>query len=147
VLLTIRLANRWFGPRAAFLAGVWVTCDPLLIHNTALPMTESLFTLLFVALFNTFDCPGIADSPPATTGRRITQGTLFGLCALCRPTVWVFGILWGAAALFAWRKHPSWSGALRRAVIPVVAALVVVSPWIIRNAVALRAWIPMTTHG
>lgn len=147
VWLAVQLALRWFGPRAAFLTGVWVCCDPLLIHNTALPMTETLFTFLFVALIGRLELPSATDRPPPTRRRQLAQGILFGLCALCRPTVWIFGGLWGACALIQWRRRTGWSATLRRAVLPAVTAIAVVAPWVVRNAVAFGAWIPMTTHG
>jgi hypothetical protein len=70
------------------------------------------------------------------------------LCALCRPTIWVFGLLvgcwWGWGALRQRRDlRECW-----RDVWPVaLAAAATVAPWMIRNAIVLGRPILTTTHG
>lgn len=145
VLLTVRLARRWFGETSAALVWIWVCFDPLLIHNITLPMTETMFALLLVGLFNSFETPGRRET--ASTRRRWVQGILFGLCALCRPTIWPFGLLWGAWALARGCRSDGMRAALRRAVPSVLGAAAIIAPWIVRNALVFGEFIPMTTHG
>ena len=75
--------------------GKLVAVDPLLLQYTPYVMTETVFTLLLTALLAaiTCDCRG--------GKRQVAVGVLFGLCALCRPTIWPVGIF--AAAWWGWR--------------------------------------------
>ena len=104
-----------------------------------------------------------------SVGAGLIAGVLFGLTALCRPTVWVGGGLVGIFAA-AWWWHagavvsgvgtsdpvgPRLNGGCgvgwRRCVAAVGAAVVgmvlVVSPWVVRNQRVLGSPILTTTHG
>ncbi len=132
------------GP-ASFLAAALVAVDPLLLRYTTFPMTETLATLLVVAFLLAVVAARLRD----TVGRQICAGVLFGLCALCRPTIWAYAGLslltflvvrgWGRdrGTLDSWRV-PWWS---------IAAALLVVSPWVLRNLASLGHPVLMTTHG
>jgi hypothetical protein len=108
-------------------------------------MTELLFTVLVLAFVT------IAIQPRLSVPHRIALGVIFGLSALCRPTVWAFGIIAGIVWIVReWRLSPTslfaknlWS----RALPVVVSGAFVISPWIIRNYFVFDAFIPMTTHG
>jgi len=78
--------------------------------------------------------------------RWLLPGTLFGALALVRPEYL------GAAALvsvvvFAREARLDWRSSLLRAAVLVGAALVVIAPWTIRNAVALDRFVPISTGG
>jgi hypothetical protein len=122
-----------------------VVCDPLLLINATLPMTELLFTTLVLAVIV------LSVRPRFTFTHRIALGILFGLAALCRPTIWAFGVIAGIVWCFRqWRES---SGAtflqdiLKRALPVAICTLLMVSPWVIRNYFVFDAFIPMTTHG
>ena len=122
--------------------------DPLLVRYASQPMTESICTLLVTAwllqLLTWLDQPTIL--------RGGWCGVLFGLCALCRPTVWSTAVL--LAVWLCWRywcttsdgstaDGPSWKP--RLAVCAGVA--LVVAPWGARNALVFGRPILTTTHG
>ena len=147
--LTWRLArNADMARKIAFVAGLLAAVDPLLLELTSQPMTETLFAFLTTGLLCSLTRPtGIQVERPAVTG------VLFGLAALCRPSIWVFGGLWlGFVAIrlvfSLLRRKPSastvnWRGGLTVAVV----AAAVVSPWALRNWSVFGRPILMTTHG
>ncbi len=77
------------------LAALFVAVDPLLLNATPQPMTEVLFTALTTAWLW-----AVIGSP--SDGHRVSRafliGVLFGLAALCRPTIWplagLIGVVW-----------------------------------------------------
>ena len=94
--LTVRLADRLgLGWKAAGLAGAVVACDPILLRYTPRAMTETTAALLTAGLLCRLCSP--RSKPDACVrlrsamGAALATGVLFGLCALCRPTVWAFG--------------------------------------------------------
>lgn len=154
--LTWRLArNAGFSRQAALVAGCLTAVDPLLLDYTAQAMTETLFTCLSTALLCSLTAPsGVSLNQP------IRSGFLFGLAALCRPGIWVFGMTLAAAAvgrgMIHWcrgtqtRLERNSTNRLRRlsAVgLLVLTVLVTVSPWVIRNWLVFGRPILMTTHG
>jgi len=177
VYLTICTARRLRLGALSLLAGGFVAVDPLLVQYTTYPMTETLCTLLAVLLlwllspgliassaaggeFGTSEVKGpAAQSPARTTSseysdtkmsalRQVVAGFAFGLCALSRPTFWAFG---GLMALVSfWRLMRSRSRGGRGARLPVwaiAAAVVTVSPWVVRNVMVLGHPVLTTTHG
>jgi 4-amino-4-deoxy-L-arabinose transferase-like glycosyltransferase len=158
VLLTYLAGLRLGLGRAAYLAAGFVACDPLLLQYTALPMTETLctflvmllLTMLVYSLHPAHDHESSRDGELSTVGNQSRLslsliGGLFGLCLLCRPTIAVFGLfglLWWLAIGVRNRSIPPlnlWPVAL--------AAVVVVSPWMIRNQLVIGRPTPATTHG
>ena len=152
VALTL-IAGKRLGLGAwSLVAAALVACDPLLIAYTTFPMTETLFTLLLIALV-TVSIPGassVEGSPrfARSAARGALVGLLFGACALCRPTIWPTALL--MAAWLAWES-------LRRRRLPrelvvgaVVASLTcaaIVAPWALRNWKILGSPVVTTTHG
>jgi hypothetical protein len=147
--LTWRLArNAGLARKIAFVAGLLVAVDPLLLELTSQPMTETLFAFLTTALLCSLTRPtGLKIERP------IVSGVLFGLAALCRPSIWAFGGLWiGFVAIRIarsfFRKELSaetvnWRGGITVAIV----AVAVVSPWALRNWSVFGRPILMTTHG
>ncbi|MEZ6052471.1 MAG: hypothetical protein R3C02_13975 [Planctomycetaceae bacterium] len=132
-------------PLALFAAGL-VAVDPLLLRYTTFPMTETLATFLATALLLSLTMP---------TSRRLqfVTGAIFGLNVLCRPTLWVFaglmGLWWLVRGWIAGEDRGSENhGRLRN--VPwftLAAVLIVVLPWVVRNALVMGHPILMTTHG
>ena len=85
VALTVLAARIELG-NGSFAAGFLVAIDPLLLHQTSLVMTETLATFLAALLL------WIALGP-SRLPRHFALGLTFGLCCLCRPTFWAFGVL------------------------------------------------------
>ena len=156
VLLAWSIAERAGAGPWAWLAASMVAVDPLLIRQSALVMTETVFTALLLGLVAAWikrpsehrapppGCPP-ASRPSSTSENadacwswRMLVGLLLGLCALTRPTAWVYWALLGVASVGRSGKHWLWCTAL---------ALAVCSPWVVRNIAALGTPILTTTHG
>lgn len=142
--LTVLCGRRLGFRRAALIAGLLVAADPLLLHQTALVMTETTATLLAVIIL----WLALAERSGA---QGFWLGAALGLACLCRPTFWAFAVLAAAGSIFA----PMRRGALRgcpargwQAALPAAAGLMlVVAPWGIRNVFVFGRPIVTTTHG
>lgn len=164
VLLTVIAGRRLGLGRWALAAGLIVTCDPLLLYNTSLIMTETLAALLATLLLClAIDVPLLQQTATvihSTLGKRLLLGIVFGLCCLCRPTFFAFAMLTTCAALAGlFRKAPvavpervrgkltAKTGRLAVAWPVVLGTAVVLAPWAIRNAAVFGHPILTTTHG
>lgn len=147
VYLTWLLGRRLGLGRFSLIAAGLVAVDPLLVRYTSLVMTETLATFL-VTLFLWLAVPirGEIENSPAirpTGGRWFLAGIVFGLCALCRPTVWAFaGLMAGYWLLGCLRRR-----AVRIPLPLVLGVALVVSPWVVRNLSVFGKPILTTTHG
>lgn len=150
IWFTFQLARRlgladWLAGVAAFVVAV----DPLLLNYTTQAMTEVLMTALVSAYLWS-----ISD-PRRSAAQGALAGTLFGLCALCRPTLWAFGAFMLPVLISAWvwqrRVNGMPAGVTAKArhwPLAFVAALaVVVAPWVARNWIVFGQPILTTTHG
>ncbi len=147
VWLTFVLGRRLgLSERLALCAAALVACDPLLLRYTTFPMTETLATFLSTALL-------VCVATPTGTRQQLATGVVFGLNVLCRPTMWVFaglmGLWWIVSTWRSGRETVTESHRVSRTVpwITIAAALVVVLPWVVRNAIVMGRPILMTTHG
>jgi hypothetical protein len=149
VWLTLRIGRKLGLGSGAVVAALLVAVDPLLLQYTSYVMTETVFTFLLTALLAAVVEMQIEiDGPRGGARRQIETGILFGLCALCRPTIWPVGVLaviwWIVSQLTSqtttsrWRTLP-W--------LLLVSVAVVVSPWLIRNLIVFGKPIYTTTHG
>jgi hypothetical protein len=78
--------------------------------------------------------------------RWLLPGALFGALALTRPEYLGVAVL--VAVVIAVRALPrDWRSSLLPAAVFIGAALVVIAPWTIRNAVALDRFVPISTGG
>lgn len=156
VLLTVRLGHLLGLKGGAWIAGAATAVDPLLLRYSTLPMTETVFTLLVTWMTVRLVAGSVeraeaeraeADQPDADRRRqrRLDAGTgiVFGLAALCRPTIWVFAAVAGVTLVVrrprSWWRRIAWTA--------VAASVVVVAPWGIRNAFVLGHPVMTTTHG
>jgi hypothetical protein len=78
--------------------------------------------------------------------RWVLSGALFGALALVRPEYLGIAVL--VAIVTAVRALPrGWRPSLLPAAVFLLAALVVIAPWTIRNAAALDRFVPISTGG
>ena len=153
----MRVALRWSHPTLApLLAGLLVACDPILLNQQTLVMTETLAAFLAIlALW----CLARFDGSRSWFNAALAGGAI-GLAVLCRPT-----FLAVAGAGRAW--HAGWSAVdpdfrfqisdfrlaadvgwrLLNLAAFGVAAAAVISPWAIRNYRVFGKPIVTTTHG
>ncbi len=168
VYLSYRWANRLGLPHFATAVALLVAIDPLLIQYTTFAMTETLFTLLVTLLMfqitthpllNPMANHSSSDdsqnaSEEETSNRPRTQpshwkifgiGLMFGLCALCRPTILAY------AGVFAlWLIVIHYKNFRQLAFTLSLLALggaTMLAPWTIRNWIQIGKPIATTTHG
>lgn len=156
VLLASRL-NRSLGWQAAMLGGVLVTCDPVLLSQGTLVMTETLATTLVVA-------GGVlwADAWQRRSGSwGVMAGVVLGLGALCRPPLMLaaagsIAIVPLHAALTGTQERSdssspgrkrSISGNVMTAGGAILGIAVLLTPWTLRNLAIFGQPIMTTTHG
>jgi len=138
----------------ALLAGLLVACDPILLNQQTLIMTETLAA--FLAVLGLW-CLARFDGCRSWFNAALAGGAI-GFAVLCRPAFlpWLglvgLGMLLvrGGPAIgfqfsvFSWRQL-SWR-VLNVAALAVVSAAVI-SPWMIRNYRVFGKPVATTTHG
>jgi 4-amino-4-deoxy-L-arabinose transferase-like glycosyltransferase len=136
ILLTMRVARELFGDTAAMVSGwIWACSLPLLwlptiFWDTSLAICGVMGFLLLALHMRRH----------ARTTLWIAMGAACGLLALLNPAL--LPMLAGIMAWTAWQSPPRCrSGAL----LAVITALVVFSPWPIRNARVFHAFVPLRT--
>jgi hypothetical protein len=131
------LGRRSFGEGAGLAAAAMAAFYPELVWFAAHFWAETLFSvLLWWAIERLVD----SDARGSTLAAA-AAGLLWGLTVLTRETVLYFLPI--AALWLAWRRP----GGARRALVLVLATLVVVVPWTIRNQIVFEAFVPVSTAG
>ena len=141
VWLVFLLGQRWgLGRWPAALAAALVACDPILLAQSTQVMTETPATLLAVLALIGLTSAG--QHPSA--GRAAAAGGWLALAALCRPALLLWTVAAGVVLSALARPWP-----LRLKVLAgfTLAAVLVLSPWAIRNQLRLGRPIVTTTHG
>ncbi len=136
VVLLMLLVERTLDRRTAIVAGTILTVMPGPILWTDVLVTETLFTAVFVGFFLV-----LAFARP-TWGWMAAIGAVMGLGALVRGEALTWGLL--PIVLF-WRDF-SRVDLLKRISVVAAAAVVVMSPWTIRNAIVMDAFVPVATN-
>jgi 4-amino-4-deoxy-L-arabinose transferase-like glycosyltransferase len=132
--LTWVLARRLFGPRVALPAALIVAVYPLAWQFEGLLYPEALATPLYVGLLI------LMLTGPPTRRRALGFGLLLGVALLLRPTT-EFLLL---GTLVAWSLRVGWRRGIGLTAVALVAAVVVVAPWTIRNEIVLHGFIPIS---
>jgi hypothetical protein len=132
-----------FGPAVGNWAGWLAAVHPLLVFFSGYVMTESLFAVaLLLALL-----ASVAWIKQPGGRRAFWGGVLWGAAALTRPTALPLAL---AVAVWAWGPLglALAPGERRRQLALLLLGLVLtISPWTLRNAAALHAFVPLTTGG
>lgn len=138
---------------ASYLAGVLVACDPILLNQQTLIMTETLAAFCTVVAWGLL----VRFHFDRNWWNAALAGGAIGLAALCRPTYlpWL-----GVAAVVAFCLQPGvvarmngkqkgshWGLRLLNAVALLVAGLGTMFPWAWRNYQAFQKPLLTTTHG
>jgi 4-amino-4-deoxy-L-arabinose transferase-like glycosyltransferase len=132
--LTWLLARRLFGSTTAAIAAYLVALYPLAWQYEQLLYPESLATpLTLAALILIF-----TGTPSAR--RALAAGLVIGISLLVRPS----GEFLVLGALVAWIVAVGWRRGIGLTVITAVAAILVVAPWTVRNAVVMHGFVPIS---
>jgi len=134
----------------AVVATVITTFDPLLVRYSILPMTELPAAAMLMAAVVAWKAAEKSNTTSDASCARfyIVSGVLWGTGSLVRPI-----LLLCCGMLVLWRLILQFQSGtanykkVSRTMIPLFAALIALSPWIIRNAVHFEQFIPATTHG
>jgi hypothetical protein len=137
--LGLRIGSRATGLLAAGAVAVY----PPFIHSTGAILSEPPAFLTLPAAVLAFLW---ADGRRRPAG-WILPGLLFGLTALIRPEYLAVGIAFAVLALVReWRRADWRAGALATGLL-LVAFLVPLLPWTVRNYVVLDRFVPLSTGG
>lgn len=138
--------GRWVGLFAAFAVAVY----PPFLHTTGELMSEPPAMLTLPAAILAFLWAGEKRSLWAWTA----PGLLFGLTAMFRPEYLLVGGAFVVLAFIqvAWRRTGSvggrnWTGGLATAAVLLVALVLPILPWTIRNVIVLERLVPISTGG
>lgn len=113
---------------------IWALC-PLFWRWAITWIWEmDLSALLFACAF----CFALRLRAGAERKHWIAFGAFWGLCALSNPSLLTFSMI--SALWAAWPQLRSLRGWLRTAVLAGIVALVTISPWLVRNRMALGHW-------
>jgi len=141
VLLAYAIARAAFrGARVALLAAAVVAFYPNLISTTATLQLETVF--VFLTLLTVLVMLPVATTDRPASGRLVAAGVLAGLVALVRPTIGLVVVALLVTLVVA--RAPT-ASLLRSVGIILVAMLLALVPWTVRNAVELDAFVPVAT--
>ncbi len=141
VALTGRVARRFFGRTAGFVAASLAALNPFLVFVSGYLLTENLYLVFLMGALV------VARNPralAASTRRAATVGLLLGLATLARPSGLPM-FEWVIAALLLLSPHSKHTRLIRGTALALAFA-VVVFPWYARNARVVGGWV-LTTHG
>ena len=142
-LLGCRIACRPAGLVAAFVVAVY----PPFIHSVGILASEppAMLTLPAAVLAFLWASDGLESGP--SRARWLVPGLLFGLTAMFRPEYLIVGVAFACLALIrVWRAR-SWRPGLAATALLLVAMLLPIVPWAIRNQVVLHRTVPISTGG
>lgn len=128
VVLVHRTVLRHVGARTALVAAVAVACYPPLVANDIVPLTETLSLCILVLLVDRI-----------CRASWVWAGCLCGLLILTRPSAQGLLVVVGIALWVV--VGPKRAGAA------VGIAVLVVVPWVVRNAVQVGTWDIVTSNG
>ncbi len=144
VWLTYLLGRRVHSAATGALAALVVACYPLLVYTatTLYPQVPALFLLLLMIELSMRALP---ESGPPRIWSGVLAGLAGGLLALTVPTFGVTAV--GLVLWLVWRRRAGGG----RSSWPTVAVLVVAlaalpAIWCVRNAVAMHAFVPVSTN-
>lgn len=139
LVLVFAIARRVGGNTVALVATAAAAAYPALIIIGGDIMTEAIYTLLLMLeVWIALDC---VERPRLRL--FVILGVLAGVMALVRPA----GILWAAApfAILALRKSAPLARIVRWGLVTAALAIVVMSPWWIRNWTIYHEFVPFNT--
>jgi 4-amino-4-deoxy-L-arabinose transferase-like glycosyltransferase len=147
-----RELGRWVGLFSAFAVAVY----PPFIHTTGELMSEPPAMLTLPAAILAFLWASDRSASAVGPGMRghlrgvwpwLVPGGLFGLTAMFRPEYLLVGAAFVLlAALREWRNR-GWKLGLAGAAVLLVALVLPILPWTIRNVVVLDRVVPISTGG
>jgi 4-amino-4-deoxy-L-arabinose transferase-like glycosyltransferase len=142
VLLTYLIGRRLGGPWVGVVAAAPVAIYPILIEYHGMFMTEPLAAATLAGAVLAF----LWAAERATWMAWALPGALLGLTALSRPEYLLIGFLFAVLAVTrAWTLHQR--PRLVPGLVLLLALVLTILPWTIRNAIAFERFVPLSTGG
>jgi 4-amino-4-deoxy-L-arabinose transferase-like glycosyltransferase len=129
VALGMALARRWFGARAAVIAGALLALWPSGILYTTILCSEMAFTVLLLSALCVHERPP-GDGAPSAVRRGLAVGALLGLATYVRVEALLVPVALALGAILA-RDRARWRAGA--AAVACLTAALVVAPWSARN--------------
>lgn len=136
------LGRRLSGYTAGMVAAAIIAFYPTLITDSGMILTEGLAGLLLGLAVLTLFWARRKDSLPAW----LLPGFLFGLGAMVRPEFLAVTLVVAVTVAITEARRGSPGGPAGPLVL-LAAALVVIAPWTVRNAIELDRFVPLSTGG
>jgi 4-amino-4-deoxy-L-arabinose transferase-like glycosyltransferase len=143
VLLTYFLGLRLAGPAAGLIGAAALAIYPALLEYQGLLLTEPLAAFLLVAALLAF----LRAEDGGSIWWGVGAGALFAALALVRAEYLAVAILVPLLSLARRWRRADLRAAIGRPAVMLLATLVVLAPWALRNAVALDRFVPISTGG
>jgi 4-amino-4-deoxy-L-arabinose transferase-like glycosyltransferase len=139
-LLIFNIAGEMFNKRVAIFASLFYSIYPLLVYQTGLVLSETLFIFFLVSfsylLLKVF----------STSGNKVIAflcGTILGLAVLTRPIPLLLPVIIIPGLLYHYRYKKTL--ALSKSIYIMIGMSIVVIPWIIRNYFIFHKFIPVSS--
>jgi 4-amino-4-deoxy-L-arabinose transferase-like glycosyltransferase len=143
VLFTFLIGRRAGGVAAGLIAAALVATYPTYVENNGQLLSEPLAAFLLTG--------GLLGMLWAAERRRLipwlVPGLAFGALTLTRPEYQAITFAFALLALWRAGRDLGWLRGVAAAAIVVVAASLVVAPWMVRNRIVLDKWVPVSTGG
>lgn len=133
--LVYLIAKEIFNEKIALISGILTAIEPMGLFLGISILTEGVFTpVLFLAVY--FFVRYLKGND---TRYVCYSAVLLGLATLIRPIMFYF---WPFATLFIVYKERShnWSFIFKRVFLFIIIFFLVLSPWLIRNKIAVNSW-------
>jgi 4-amino-4-deoxy-L-arabinose transferase-like glycosyltransferase len=142
VALTFVVGRRLAGPRAGLVAAAVLAFFPNVVYQVTTIQVETTFIFLTMATLAVIIDHDWSTGPPGRA-RLLAFGALLSASALVRPfsAPLLLGLLLAVLAVGA-----GWRRAAVVVAVPLGVVVLVFTPWTIRNAVRLDAFVPSSTN-
>jgi 4-amino-4-deoxy-L-arabinose transferase-like glycosyltransferase len=141
VLLAYLLGRRLSGPVAGLIAAWALAIYPALLEYQGLLLTEPLASFLLAAGLLAF----FAALERSTLWPWVGAGALFGALAMVRPEYLLVAIALPLVALAVAGRRTSARDRVLPSLAMLLAAVVVLAPWTVRNVIVLDRVVPVST--
>lgn len=148
-----RLGGRAHGRWAGLFAASAVAVYPPFLHTTGIVMSEPPAMLTLPAAVLAFlwagniGPPDGDDPPPRSPAAWLVPGLLFGLTAMFRPEYLFVGAVFVVLAALRAGRGSGWRPGLAGAAVLLIALILPILPWTVRNLVVLDKVVPISTGG
>jgi 4-amino-4-deoxy-L-arabinose transferase-like glycosyltransferase len=142
VWLTMRVTRAWFTEAASVWAGWFAALNPFLVFLSGYLLTENLYLIFVLGALTLVPAPG--DLATKSWRRAALAGFLLGCAALTRPSGLPM-LDWTLATVLLFSAAP-WKRRAMRVAVALVVFLLVLAPWLARNARTVGGAV-LTTHG